>query len=251
MRHSIGARGGSTRCPTPRLARASSPARVLRYDPRAAPCGRSLLSHENPLTAPAPGVSSSAVGEQGRAMTVTPPTEPLTLGDLVLRVPTNDDVDALVRFGDDPDTAETLWIPVPSPCSRPEAEERLAEFIDGWSGRSTFGPTFVVSDPASGELVGVVFLSARDDATIEVVYGTAPQHRGRGIATRALRRVTDWCFERLHARCVELLISQGNLASCRVATKAGFGFRGIRRTQVPGTGEEYDDLLYVAEAESA
>ncbi len=158
---------------------------------------------------------------------------------------------ALASFGDDPDTAETLWIPVPSPCSRPEAEERLAEFIDGWSGRSTFGPTFVVSDPASGELVGVVFLSARDDATIEVVYGTAPQHRGRGIATRALRRVTDWCFERLHARCVELLISQGNLASCRVATKAGFGFRGIRRTQVPGTGEEYDDLLYVAEAESA
>jgi hypothetical protein len=56
---------------------------------------------------------------------------------------------------------------------------------------------------------------------VEIAYGTAPQHRGRGIATHVLRRVSDWCFEQLHAERVELLISEGNLASCRVAAKAG------------------------------
>jgi RimJ/RimL family protein N-acetyltransferase len=62
--------------------------------------------------------------------------------------------------------------------------------------------------------------------------------------------VSDWCFEQLHAARVELLISKGNLASCRVAAKVGFELRGIRRTHVPGTGEEYDDLLYVLQAPS-
>jgi RimJ/RimL family protein N-acetyltransferase len=183
--------------------------------------------------------------------TITPPTEPLTLDGFVLRLPTEGDIDALVRFGDDPDIAETLWVPIPTPCSRAEAQERLQEFIDGWSGRSTFGPTFVVADTSSGEFVGVVFLRPREDAAVSIAYGTAPQHRGRGIATRVLQRTSCWCLEDLHAARVELLIDQGNDASCRVAEKAGFEFRGVRRTEVPGTGEQYDDLLYVLEPPTA
>jgi RimJ/RimL family protein N-acetyltransferase len=181
-------------------------------------------------------------------ITIAPPNEPLALDGFVIRLPNEGDVDALVRFGDDTDTAETLWVPIPSPCSRAEAEGRLREFIEGWSGRSRFGPTFVVADAVSDEFVGIVFLRARDDATVEIAYGTAPQHRGRGIATRALRSVSDWCFEQQHAQHIELLISDGNHASCRVATKAGFDFSGIKRTQVPASGEQYDDLLYTRTA---
>jgi RimJ/RimL family protein N-acetyltransferase len=184
------------------------------------------------------------MGEQG---TITPPTKPLTFDGFALRLPTDDDIEALVRFGDDPDTAGTLWVPIPTPCSKAEAQERLQEFIDGWSGRSTFGPTFVVANAASGEFVGVVFLRARDNATVEIAYGTAPQHRGLGIATRMLLRASRWCFEELRAARVELLIYQGNDASCRVAEKAGFEFRGVRRTTAPASGEQYDDLLYVLE----
>jgi RimJ/RimL family protein N-acetyltransferase len=126
----------------------------------------------------------------------------------MLRLPDDDDVDALVRFGDDPDTAETLWVPVPSPCSRSDAAERLCEFTAGWNGRSTFGPTMVVADADSDEFVGVVFLRARNNAAVEIAYGTTLQHRGRGIATRALRRVSDWCFEELHAERVEPLVCE-------------------------------------------
>jgi RimJ/RimL family protein N-acetyltransferase len=166
----------------------------------------------------------------------------------VLRLPRRDDVEALVGFGDDPDVGATLWVPIPSPCSRSDAEGRLSEFIDGWLGRSGFGPTFVVASAIGDEFVGVVFLRAREDEVVEVAYGTAPRHRHRGIATAALLRVSGWCFAQLHARRVELLISAGNLASLRVAAKAGFEFAGTRRAHVPGTGEEYDDLLYVCDA---
>lgn len=205
-------------------------------------------SRENRPSALTPTYRQATYERAAGAITITPPTEPLTLDGLVLRLPNEGDIDALVRYGDDPDTAATLWVPIPSPCSRAEARERLHEFIDGWDGHSTFGLTFVVTDAASDEFVGIVFLHPRGDATVEIAYGTAPQHRGKGIATRVLRRVSDWCFEQLDAVRVELLIYQGNDASCRVAAKVGFEFRGVRRTEVPGTGEWYDDLLYVLEA---
>jgi RimJ/RimL family protein N-acetyltransferase len=63
-----------------------------------------------------------------------------------------------------------------------------------------------------------------------------------------LVRVSDWCFEQLRAERVELRISPSNFASRRVAAKAGFEYRGIERTRVPGAGQEYDDMLYVLEA---
>jgi RimJ/RimL family protein N-acetyltransferase len=181
-------------------------------------------------------------------VTIMPPAQPLSLDGFILRLPDENDVDALVRFGDDPDTAETLWVPIPSPCSRAEAKERLRGFVDGWSGRSTFGPTLVVAEAASGKFVGIVFLRPREDMTIEIAYGTAPRHRCRGIATCALRGVCQWCFDECSVARVELLIAQGNEASCRVAEKAGFEFRGLRQTHVAGTCQRYDDLLYVLEA---
>jgi hypothetical protein len=46
------------------------------------------------------------MGEQPGAITITPPTEPLVLDRFVVRLPSEDDIDALVCFGDDPDTAE-------------------------------------------------------------------------------------------------------------------------------------------------
>jgi RimJ/RimL family protein N-acetyltransferase len=188
------------------------------------------------------------VGKRPDVVTIMPPTEPLALEGFLLRLPAEDDIDALVRFGDDPDTAETLWVPIPSPCSREEAQERLREFIESWSGHSTFGPTLVVAEAASSEFVGIVFLRLREDMTIEIAYGTTPDHRGRGIATRALRRTCQWLFEERSAARIELLIAQGNGASRRVAEKAGFEFRGVRQTHAAGTNNKYHDLLYVREA---
>jgi RimJ/RimL family protein N-acetyltransferase len=188
------------------------------------------------------------MSESRDAIVITPPMEPLTLDGFVLRLPNEADINALVRFGDDPETQETLWVPIPVPCSQTEAKKRLREFVDGWIGRSTFGPTFVVADAGSDEFVGIIFLRARPETTVEIAYGIAPQHRDRGIATRVLRRVSEWCFEELRAARVELVIAEGNEASCHVAAKVGFEFRGRRRSEACEIGEFYDDLLFVLEA---
>ena len=48
----------------------------------------------------------------------------------------------------------------------------------------------------------------------------------------------------LKAANVELRIGQSNLASQRVAAKAGFTREGIVRSHLPATGETYDDVLF-------
>lgn len=70
----------------------------------------------------------------------------------------------------------------------------------------------------------------------EVGYWTAVAARGRGIAPAAVRAVTDWVFDAFAgARLRRIIIVHDveNLASCRVAEKAGYPFRELSRANPP------------------
>ena len=178
-------------------------------------------------------------------MIVRAPTEPLTDRKVVVRLPYDRDVEALVRYGDDPDVAETVWVPIPTPCPRSVAEARLAEFRNGWEQEKRFGPALIIADADTDEMIGVIFLRLREHDSIELTYGVAPGFRNRGIATAAAVLVSGWCLEELAAARVELRIGYSNLASQRVAAKAGFAREGIMRSHAASTGTDYEDLLFV------
>jgi RimJ/RimL family protein N-acetyltransferase len=173
------------------------------------------------------------------------PTEPLSDGNVVVRLPHDRDIEALVRYGDDPDVAETIWVPIPTPCPRDVAARRLAEFRNGWEQEKRFGPALIIAAADTDEMIGVIFLRVREHESVELTYGVAPGFRNRGIATAAAVLVSGWCLEELAASRVELRISQSNLASQRVAAKAGFSREGIVRGHIAATGMEYEDLLFV------
>ncbi|HEY3765932.1 MAG TPA: GNAT family N-acetyltransferase, partial [Gaiellales bacterium] len=59
-----------------------------------------------------------------------------------------------------------------------------------------------------------------DDAVLG--YWVAQPARGRGLATGALRLVSDWARAELRLTTLKLTTMRGNGASERVATKAGF-----------------------------
>ncbi|KQT94184.1 hypothetical protein ASG49_04570 [Marmoricola sp. Leaf446] len=70
----------------------------------------------------------------------------------------------------------------------------------------------------------------------DVGYGVHPDARGRGVGTRALRLLTRWLLEDEggpHQVRVQLDHSTENLASCRVATGAGYEREGVRRAFLP------------------
>ena len=70
-----------------------------------------------------------------------------------------------------------------------------------------------------------------DEGWAEVAYWTVPAARGRGIAARSVRVVSEWMFRSVGLNRIELNHSTLNTASCRIAQKAGFRYEGTRRRQ--------------------
>lgn len=90
--------------------------------------------------------------------------------------------------------------------------------------------------------VGDIGLSALDRVhdTAWVSYWLAPEHRGRGLATRALEAVARWALDDLGLFRLELGHRTNNPASCRVATRAGFVAEGVERAKLRYGSERFD-----------
>ncbi|MFF5515347.1 GNAT family N-acetyltransferase [Streptomyces coeruleorubidus] len=89
-----------------------------------------------------------------------------------------------------------------------------------------------------GKVVGHAVLKnvAPGASSAEVGYWTAAQARGRGVAPRALRALTDWAFTTFTdsgLTRLELLHQADNTASCRVARKCGYELSSLRPAAPP------------------
>jgi RimJ/RimL family protein N-acetyltransferase len=88
---------------------------------------------------------------------------------------------------------------------------------------------FAVTDAESGRILGSIGLAAHPSDVIEIGYWMRADARGRGYMTRALGLAARYALERGAAR-VQLRADPENVASCRVAEKAGFRREGLLRS---------------------
>jgi RimJ/RimL family protein N-acetyltransferase len=149
-------------------------------------------------------------------------------GVVALRPPVLEDVDQITEACQDPEIPR--WTRVPAPYTREHAIEFVDRSARTWK-RGTDAP-FVIVDAETRELLGAIGVhrfGGEDDGP-EVGYWLKREARGRGIATRALRLVTDWACRDLGLR-VLLQADARNLASRRVAEKVGF--RYVREGKPP------------------
>jgi RimJ/RimL family protein N-acetyltransferase len=103
----------------------------------------------------------------------------------------------------------------------------------------------VVDEDGGGFLgVGAAPVIDREAATLELGYVVAPAARGRGVATAALRLLTEWAFAEAGAERIELLISIDNHASKRVAERCGYVRDGILRSAYLKQGRRQDTELW-------
>lgn len=174
----------------------------------------------------------------------TPPAL-LTDGRVTLRLPNSNDVRRVAEYGGDEGFLEGTWIAGPFPDSDLDvwASKVITEALAGWTECGGIHGGGIVMDEQHS-FVGILYLTPRDNNIIEISYGVAPPARGRGIATRALRLITDWAVTQGAFTSVELRIAENHAASRRVAEKAGFRFQERFETYVQNTGETYIDLLY-------
>src|SRR4249920_3901126 len=119
----------------------------------------------------------------------------------------------------DADVKRFTRLPVPTPPGFPRTW--LERYEQGR--RDGTSEAFAAEDEA-GEFLGCVmaFGIETDEGKAELGYMVAPAARGRGVATEALRLLTDWGFTERGLARLELLISVDNTASIRVAERAGY-----------------------------
>jgi RimJ/RimL family protein N-acetyltransferase len=164
---------------------------------------------------------------QERQVNLTPPDPPLA--DEAIRLEPLDErhVSGFERLLEDPDVIRNTRVPTEPPPGF--ASYWLGRYIEGWGEGTRAG--FAVLSP-DGEFLGFTGLvdleaGARQG---EIGYVVAREARGRGVAGRSLRLVTDWALDTLGLQRVELHIDPENEASIRVAERCGYVREGVLRS---------------------
>jgi RimJ/RimL family protein N-acetyltransferase len=145
--------------------------------------------------------------------------------------------DAVRPMFDDQDSLRFTRIPEPPPPGF--FEQWLGSYAEGRAAGTREG--FAVVD-GGGELVGLALAPhiARAEGEAELGYVVHPAARGRGVATRALTRLTEWALGELGLERVELRISTANEASKRVAERCGYVREGVLRSTYVKPGRRED-----------
>lgn len=116
---------------------------------------------------------------------------------------------------------------------RSMTDDEARDWIDAWPDRwrEETGAGWAVVD--ASDVVGQVSLRrlVLQEGIAEVSYWVLPAARGRRVAPRALSAVTGWSIAVLGLHRVELSHSTSNVASCRVAQRAGFAVEGTKRSE--------------------
>jgi RimJ/RimL family protein N-acetyltransferase len=147
---------------------------------------------------------------------------PLSDGPVTLRAWRRDDSDSIVECLDgDPEI--TIWLDqVPQPYTRADALAYI-----GGLGESAFA----VTDTETGRILGSVGVRFSDTGDVgEIGYWMRSDARGQGLMTRALALIARWAFDEGGAARVQLRADVENVASRRVAEKAGFQLEGVLRS---------------------
>jgi RimJ/RimL family protein N-acetyltransferase len=165
---------------------------------------------------------------------MTQPT--INAGETSLRPFTAADIPWVYAVSLDP--AVQKYVQIPLPYRLGDAEffvRRMA--IEAWERRER--AEFVIV-AAGGERLGRVGLGLDGNGAAQVGYWMDPAARSRGVATRALRELCRWGFAELSLGLIEWRAEVGNVASRRVAEKAGFTVEGVLRRRLVHRGLRVD-----------
>jgi RimJ/RimL family protein N-acetyltransferase len=161
----------------------------------------------------------------------------LGAGSIVLRPWREEDAPAVYAACQDPEIQH--WIPlVPSPYTR---EDALA-FVTGAVG---LGPhQFAIVE--DGHVVGSIGMVVDDhNNSGQIGYWCAAHARGRGITSRALRRLCEHAVDDVGLQRLELVTDPDNRRSQQVAEAAGFRREGVLRSHMRHPdGRRRDSVIY-------
>jgi RimJ/RimL family protein N-acetyltransferase len=144
---------------------------------------------------------------------------------VVLREWRMEDAPAVAAACQDSEIARWLSL-VPEPYTEADARFYVRDCIEAGEDRTPFA----ITDAETGDVIGSIDMRINRMKTGHVGYWLAPEARGRGLTSAALLALSRWGFQRLGLGRVELVTDPDNIASQRVAEKAGFTREGVLRS---------------------
>lgn len=170
------------------------------------------------------------------------PDPPLRDGELQLRRGTAADVSAIRAVYSEPDIRHWMLWEGPAPDDA-EARANIEREAEAW--REGTWAVFRIVELPRDEVVGGASLRLGEHGIGEASYFLSARARGRGLATRAVRLLARWAFDELDLARVELRVHPDNLASQKVAERAGCLREGIERaSRAWPDGTRFDSVLY-------
>jgi RimJ/RimL family protein N-acetyltransferase len=129
---------------------------------------------------------------------------------------------------------------LPHPYTREDADAWIAT-------ASVRSPAVDFAIVVDGEAVGGIGVELGRDVFIrsaEIGYWLGEAYWGRGIATEALRAMTEYAFATFDLCRLQAGVFEWNPASMRVLEKAGYTLEARHRKNVTKDGETIDRLVY-------
>lgn len=110
------------------------------------------------------------------------------------------------------------------PHERAEVSSAWLALLDGSGSIDTWIHGFTLVHRADGSAVGKCGFKGPPgaDGTVEIAYGVAPEHQGKGYATEAAAALVTYAFKHPQVRVVRAHTLPQPNASTRVLTKCGF-----------------------------
>jgi RimJ/RimL family protein N-acetyltransferase len=173
--------------------------------------------------------------------------EELQVHELLIRAPTEADVEAIAPAFRDPDVGGEAGLPpFDAEMLRTVLRDQLPEML----ARGLLAP-YVIVDTRTDEVLGGMALHHFDPMrdVVELGYWLFASARGRGVATRAVQVSVEHAFANGIFR-VEAHVRVGNAASERVLERAGFAREGVKRRYLRlGDERRHDATLFARLAE--
>lgn len=150
------------------------------------------------------------------------------------------DLESLVRHAND----RSVWRNVRDRFPHPYTENDGRNWLEFVAAQS---PETSLAIAVDGQAVGSIGLELRSDIhrrSAEIGYWLGREFWGRGIATEAVRAVSEFAFAQFDLCRLYAGVIEWNQASMRVLEKAGYQREGLLRAAVTKDGQTVDEVLY-------
>ena len=164
----------------------------------------------------------------------------IDLGEWQIRSYRVGDAPSLARYADNRNISRNMRDAFPYPYTLSDAND--------WISLATQqSPEVNFAIASAHEVIGGIGLTLRDDVhqrSAEIGYWLGEPFWGRGIATAALRALTDYAFANHDIVRLDASVFEWNPASMRVLEKVGYVLEGRLRKSVTKDGQTIDQFLY-------